>query len=117
MKENTPNTLGRNTASPATSPASDATQRRLSRLEDRLLSLLSELNRGLPVWIRSPKSGSEHYTGFSRAKLYALVADGSIRSVSIREPGAIKGTRLFELASILAFIEKCEAPANSKEAK
>ena len=117
MPNKSPDTIDGSIASPATSPASDATQRRLSRLEDRLLGLLSELNRGLPVWIRSPKSGSEHYTGFSRAKLYALVADGSIRSVSIREPGAIKGTRLFELASILAFIEKCEAPANSKEAK
>lgn len=111
MKENTPNTLGRSAASPATSPASDATQRRLSRLEDRLLGLLSELQRGLPVWIRSPKSGSEHFTGFSRAKLYSLVAEGKIRSVSIREPGAIKGTRLFNLPSILAFIEKNEATA------
>ena len=94
---------------PATSPATDATQRRLSRLEDRLAALLAERDRGLPVWIRSPKSGAEHYSGFSRAKLYSLAGEGSIRSTSIREPGQLRGTRLFELASILGFIERNEA--------
>ena len=96
---------------PATSPATDATQRRLSRLEDRLAALLAERDKGLPVWIRSPKSGAEHFSGFSRAKLYELAASGSIRSTSIREPGQIRGTRLFNLASILSFIERNEAAA------
>jgi hypothetical protein len=36
-----------------------------------------------------------------------------IRSVSIREPGRIKGVRLFHLDSILAFIERCEKEAKS----
>ena len=40
---------------------------------------------------------------------------GLIRSVSIREPGRIKGVRLFHLASILAFIERCEAGALRQE--
>jgi len=79
--------------------------------------MFHEMKKGNPEWIRCPKSGTEHFTGFSRAKLYALAAEGKIRSVSIRDPGAIKGTRLFELASILEFIEKCEASANPKEAK
>jgi hypothetical protein len=113
-----PDTLGGSIASPATSPAADGiTQRRLSRLEDRLAALLAERDRGLPVWIRSPKSGPEHYTGFSRAKLYALAAEGSIRSTSIREPGQLRGTRLFELASILALIEKNEAAAAERNAE
>lgn len=94
---------------PAQSPAPDSTHKRLARLEDRLAALLAERDRGLPVWIRSPKSGAEHYSGFSRAKLYSLAAEGSIRSTSIREPGQVKGTRLFNLQSILAFIEKSEA--------
>ena len=59
----------------------------------------------LPLWIRAPKKGPEHWTGFSRSKLYELAKDGKIRSVSIREPGQEKGTRLFELKSILAFID------------
>jgi hypothetical protein len=114
MSLDSPNTLGGSIASPATSPASDATHKRLTRLEDRLAALLAERDRGLPVWIRSPKSGAEHYSGFSRAKLYALAAEGVIRSTSIREPGQLKGTRLFNLASILAFIERSEAAAAGK---
>ena len=63
------------------------------------------------MWIRSPKRGVEFYSGFSRAKLYEGAGKGHFRSVSIREPGQTKGTRLFNLASILAFIEKCEQVA------
>ena len=59
----------------------------------------------LPLWIRAPKKGPEHWTGFSRSKLYELAKDGKIRSVSIRDPGQEKGTRLFELKSILALID------------
>jgi hypothetical protein len=73
------------------------------------LPLMSEKSKhergGLPLWIRAPAKGPEYYTGFSRSKLYELVRDGKIRSVSIREPGQEKGTRLFELKSILAFID------------
>ncbi len=60
------------------------------------------------MWIRAPKSGPEHYTGFTRSKLYELDAKEKIRSTSIREPGQVKGTRLFNLQSILDFIESCE---------
>ena len=70
--------------------------------------LLTDTRNGLPVWIRSPKGGPEHFTGFSRSKLYELDQRGKIRSVSIREPGQVKGTRLFHLGSILEFIETCE---------
>jgi hypothetical protein len=38
---------------------------------------------------------------------------GFIRSVSIREPGKINGVRLFHLASILNFIERCEIEAKA----
>jgi hypothetical protein len=66
-------------------------------------------NRALPLWIRAPVRGPEFWTGFSRSKLYELDKKGKIRSVSIREPGQRKGTRLFELKSILAFIDS-QAP-------
>jgi hypothetical protein len=65
-------------------------------------------NNGRPEWCRAPKRGVEFYSGFSRAKLYELAGGGHIRSVSIRQPGQVKGTRLFHLASILAYIEQCE---------
>jgi hypothetical protein len=77
--------------------------------------LLHDQSNSLPVWIRPPKQGVEFYSGFSRAKLYELAGGGKIRSVSIREPGAVKGTRLFHLQSILDFIARCEQ-ATEKEA-
>ena len=79
-----------------------------TRLAPQARELLQDRNGNLPVWIRSPKSGTEFYTGLSRAKLYELGGKGRIVTRSIREPGAIKGTRLFLLSSILDFIAKCE---------
>lgn len=71
-------------------------------------------NDNKPVWIRAPRGGGpEHYTGFSRSKLYELDASGLIRSVSIRKPGQVKGTRLFNLASILRLIDDCERDASA----
>lgn len=84
-----------------------------SRLSPRAGELLTERNNGLPVWIRSPKQGTEFYTGFARSKLYELAGKRAIRSVSIREPGQVKGTRLFHLASILEYIAKCEGEATA----
>jgi hypothetical protein len=78
--------------------------------------LLNEQASGLPVWIRPPKQGVEFYSGLSRAKLYELAGAGKIRSVSIREPGQVKGTRLFNLESTLTFIESCAVEASEKGA-
>ena len=43
--------------------------------------------------------------GLSRSHLYKLVEDRKIRSVSIRKPGAIRGRRLFDSASIRALLQ------------
>jgi hypothetical protein len=77
--------------------------------QSRAAQLAAERDGNLPVWVRAPKHGHEFYSGCSRAKLYEWAGKGFIRSVSIREPGQVKGVRLFHLASILAFIERCEA--------
>lgn len=84
------------------------------RAPTRAAELASERDGNLPVWVRAPKRGHEFYSGCSRPKLYEWAAKGYIRSISIREPGQVKGVRLFHLASILAFIEKCEADAQAK---
>jgi hypothetical protein len=52
------------------------------------------------------------YTSCSRAKLYQWAAEGKIRSVSIRQPGRVRGCRLFHLGSILEFIERQSQEAN-----
>lgn len=59
----------------------------------------------LPVWVRAPKNGLEYYTSCSRGKLYAWARAGLIRSKSIRQAGSGKGVRLFNLQSVLSFIE------------
>jgi len=94
---------------PATSPATLASKSRPVPTKAR--ELLQDQSHGLPVWIRSPKQGVEFYSGFSRAKLYEGAGKGHFRSVSIREPGQVKGTRLFHLQSILEFIARCEQQA------
>jgi len=45
----------------------------------------------------------------SRSYLYGLASEGKIRSVSIRKPGALKGRRLFDCASIRNFLTSLEA--------
>jgi len=88
-----------------------------TRLSPKAAELLTERTNDLPVWVRAPKNNStEHYSGFARSKLYELATKGAIRSVSIRDAGQVKGTRLFNLASILAFIEKCEQNATDEAA-
>jgi hypothetical protein len=80
----------------------------------KVRELLQDQSNGLPVWIRPPKQGVEFYSGFSRAKLYEGAGKGHFRSVSIRAPGQVKGTRLFNLQSILDFIAKCEQEATAQ---
>jgi len=95
-----------------TPPASNGEiKNRSNSLQPRSAELMAERDRDLPVWVRAPKRGHEFYSGCSRAKLYEWAGKCLIRSVSIREPGRIKGVRLFHLASILAFIERCEVEA------
>jgi hypothetical protein len=91
-------------------------QYNLKTATSRAKQFASERDGNLPVWVRAPKCGHEFYTCCSRPKLYEWAAKGFIRSVSIREPGRLKGVRLFHLASIFAFIERCEASAENHAA-
>jgi len=86
------------------------------KLRPSAQDLLTETNGRLPVWIRCPKTGPEFFSGFTRPKLYQLATDGKIRSVSIREPGKLTGVRLFNLSSILQFVERCETEASKPAA-
>ena len=69
----------------------------------------------MPVWVRAPIDGHEHFTGLTRAKLYELAGKGHIRSVSLREPGKVKGCRLFNLQSMLDYIAKMETRAGDDQ--
>jgi hypothetical protein len=83
-----------------------------SRLSPSAQAVLAEQHAGRPVWVRPPKVGQEFYSGLTRAKLYQLASEGKIKTASLREPGALKGTRLFHLQSVLNYVESCmEVPA------
>jgi len=56
-----------------------------------------------PVWIRLPEVVRLY--GLSRTKAMQLSQAGKIQSVSLREQGMTKATRLFNVASLEAFIE------------
>ena len=56
-----------------------------------------------PEWLRIPET--LRVFGISRAKLYDLIAKGRIKSVSLRERGQTKGTRLINYESIQNFLE------------
>jgi hypothetical protein len=46
--------------------------------------------------------------GLSRSHAYVLADQGSIRSICIRRPGAVRGKRLFCCQSIREFLARCE---------
>ena len=92
---------------PITSTEQDARvpQAGKRRLTPTLRDRLAERSDDLPVWVRAPRFGVERYTGLSRAKLCELASTGKIKTASLREPGRIRGCRLFLLSFILGFIE------------
>lgn len=59
--------------------------------------------RDYPEWLRV-KEACE-YSRLSKPKLYQLINAGRIKSVSLRERGQIRGTRLISSDSLRAFLE------------
>jgi hypothetical protein len=84
---------------------------RKTRLTPTVAQRMVEMDGPLPVWVRAPKTGHERFTGLTRPKLYELAGKNLIRSASLREPGQLRGCRLFNLKSILDFIAGCETEA------
>ncbi len=57
---------------------------------------------GDPEWLDLP--GLEKKFGVKRSLAYLLIADGSIKSVSLRRHGALKGKRLILASSVRNFL-------------
>jgi hypothetical protein len=55
-----------------------------------------------PEWVR-PAQATQIF-GIGRTKIYELIADGKIKSASIKARGATKGTRLISYDSLSTFI-------------
>ncbi|MAS92603.1 MAG: hypothetical protein CMO55_05345 [Verrucomicrobiales bacterium] len=61
------------------------------------------------LWLRV--SEAVQITSISRSKLYELIKEGKIRSSCLRESYQVRGTRLIDRASLLAYIESCVSAA------
>jgi len=66
-------------------------------------SKTSDSDRFPQDWLRIHEAVA--YSRLSKPKLYDLINRGLIKSVSLRERGQIKGTRLLSYASLRAFLE------------
>ena len=64
---------------------------------------LLEAGVDVPLSVRVPEAC--RVTGISRTKLYQLVKDGQIASVSLREPGQTKATRLILYLSLVQYLQ------------
>ena len=86
------------------------------KMKKKLEQLLAERDEALrPVWVRAPKPGQvEFYSGLGRGKLYQAEAAGHIKTASLKPPGAVRGVKLFNLNSILEYVQKCSAPGQQQ---
>jgi len=63
-----------------------------------------------PEYIRLPRQGdAEPRTGLSRSVLHRLCVEGKVKSVSLRDEGKQRGTRLVHLPSLLSYLEGLSA--------
>jgi hypothetical protein len=68
---------------------------------------LSDVQALKPEWLRIP--AASRVSGLSRQQIFAGIANGTIRSKHLKRPGALKGIRLINFDSLMAFIESLEA--------
>jgi hypothetical protein len=65
-----------------------------------------------PRWLRIPSAVK--YSGLSRSRLYALLAQGRIRSICLRSRrDALRGVRLVDRESIDLFMESLQEVVSS----
>ena len=81
----------------------------LKNIKNSVSQMLGERDETqLPVWVRPPKPGTvEHYTGLGKGKLYQLEKLGLVKTASLKPRGAVRGVKLFQLQSLLAYVESC----------
>ncbi|WP_395718779.1 helix-turn-helix domain-containing protein [Prosthecobacter sp.] len=66
-----------------------------------------------PDWLRVAEACA--YSRVSKPKLYDLLNRGLVKSVSLKERGQIKGTRLISFSSLKAFLESRASGGASAE--
>jgi hypothetical protein len=95
-----------------TSPAESASDPLYPRFKVAMLypdDMNNDDNVNPEGWVRMPPNGGRcPLTGLSHGRLYRLLsaAGGAIRTVSLREEGRNRGTRLIDPKSLLAYLGK-----------
>jgi hypothetical protein len=65
-----------------------------------------------PCYVRLPRTGEkETFTGLGRSKLWSILQTGRVKSICLRKPGALRGARLINLDSLLAYLASMESEA------
>lgn len=63
-----------------------------------------------PEYVRLPRTGEkETFTGLGRSKLWEILQSGRVKSICLRKPGALRGARLIQLDSLLAYLASMES--------
>jgi hypothetical protein len=68
-----------------------------------LITLATAQSVGNPEWLRVKEA--QNFSRLSKPKLYQLFNLGLIKTVSLRERGMVRGTRLVSFDSLRAFLE------------
>jgi hypothetical protein len=68
------------------------------------------------LWIRLPPKGHCPHSGLTRSAFYPLINEGKIRSVAMKKPGTIRGTRLIWLPSVLELLDRLADAQQKQEA-
>jgi hypothetical protein len=86
---------------------------------EQLLAERDEVMR--PIWVRAPRPGEyERFTSLGRGKMYQAEKDGHVKTATLKPPGAVRGVKLFNLQSLLRYVESCvnmPAPEKSSASK
>lgn len=71
----------------------------------RIITPISAIDPSAAVPEFVDSKGLRALFGISRAQGYELTNQGKIRSVCLRKPGAVRGKRLWDCASVRAFLK------------
>ena len=66
-------------------------------------------------WVRLPSRTGERIHGLSRPFIYNLIAEGLIKTASLKKPGKLTGVRVIWLPSLLDYIEKHSVQVTKEE--
>lgn len=85
-----------------------------SAIPDRLLRGFAKHDGTEPEWMRLPAPRARcRLTGLSRTGLNEAIERGEIRAITIRQPGATRGVKLVNVASVRTWLTRLDTEQNT----